>query len=167
MDSLCFYYTGHELDNVKLFDYNIINFNDLSEEPKVVDTYTRKGILHSKFEIVRIAGTILDKNKYKHTITLLTINGVVTVKYYEGQFSFYDRQISQKNEEGAKIKKTVLEKSWFTRGAKLLIAGYRRGNSFRPYRYVDTIYNKTTTLIEGITPDGQLILNTERVQVNE
>jgi len=166
MDSLCFYYTGHELDNVKQEAYNIVNFFNLSEEPKVVDFYTRKGIKHPKFEIVRIAGTVLDKNKYKHTITLLTTYGVVTVKYYEGQFNHYNRQISQKNEEGSKSKKTVLEKSWFTRGEKLLIAGYRRGSAFRPHRYVDTVYSHTTTLIENILADGQLILNTERVKAD-
>ena len=164
MDALCFYYSGHELKNINNDKYNIVNFFELPIEPKIVDTYMRKGIKRPKYEIIRIAGTVLDKNKHKHTITLLTVDGVVNVKYYDGAFYHYDRQISEKNEEG---KKTVLEKSWFARGNILLLCGYRRGNLFRPYRYKDTIYNHTTTLIEGITLDGELILRTERIQTNE
>jgi DNA polymerase-3 subunit alpha len=164
MDALCFYYTEHELRNINMSKFNIVNFFEMPIKPKVVDTYTRKGIKRNKFEIVRIAGTVLDKNKHKHSISLLTVNGVVNVKYYDGAFYHYDRQISQKNKDGSK---TVLEKSWFTRGNLLLLCGYRMGNTFKPYRYVDTIYNHTTTLIEGIMPDGELILNTERIQVNE
>jgi DNA polymerase-3 subunit alpha len=161
MDALCFYYSGHELNSINQDKYNIVNFFELSVEPRIIDTYTRKGVRRPKYEIVRIAGTVLDKNKHKHTISLLTVNGVVNVKYYDGAFYHYDRQISEKNDEG---KKSVLEKSWFSRGNMLLLCGFRRGNQFKPYRYKDTIYNHTTTLIEGITTDGDLILRTERVQ---
>lgn len=164
MDALCFYYTEHELSNINNDKYNIVNFFKMPTEPKIVDTYIRKGVKRPKFEIVRIIGTVLDKNKHKHSISLLTVDGVVNVKYYDGAFYHYDRQISQKNKDGSK---TVLEKSWFTRGNLLLLCGFRRGNTFKPCRYVDTIYNHTTTLVEGITLDGELLLNTERVQVNE
>lgn len=160
MDALCFYYSGHELSHINNEKYNIVNFFDLPTEPRVANTYMRKGIERPKYEIVRIAGTVLDKNKHKHTITLLTLDGVVNVKYYDGAFYHYDRQISAKNDEG---KKTVLEKSWFSRGNMLLLCGFRRGNQFKPYRYKDTIYNHTTTLIEEITLDGDLILRTERI----
>ena len=163
MDALCFYYSGHELNHINNEKYNIVNFFELPKEPKIASTYMRKGFEKPKFEIVRIAGTVLDKNKHKHTIALLTVNGVVNVKYYDGAFYHYDRQISCKNENG---KKTVLEKSWFSRGSKLLLCGFRREQYFRPYRYRDTIYNHTTTLIEGITPEGDLILRTERMQQN-
>ena len=161
MEALCFYYTEHELDHIKNEKYNIVNFFELPIEPKIASTYMKKGIKKPKFEIVRIAGTVLDKNKHRHTITLLTVNGVVNIKYYDGAFYHYDRQISHKNENG---KKTVLEKSWFSRGSKLLLCGFRRDQYFRPYRYKDTIYNHTTTLIKGITPEGDLILQTERIQ---
>ncbi len=161
MDSLCFYYTKHELYNINNQKFNIVNFFEMPTKPKVVDTYTRKGIKRNKFEIVRIAGTVLDKNKHKHSISLLTVNGVVNVKYYDGAFYHYDRQISQKNKDGSK---TVLEKSWFSRGSLLIIAGYRRGNTFRPYRYKDTIYQHTTTKIVGISDNGDLILESERTQ---
>ncbi len=161
MDALCFYYTEHELCNVNMNKFNIVNFFEMPIKPKVVDTYTRKGIKRNKFEIVRIAGTVLDKNKHKHSISLLTVDGVVNVKYYDGAFYHYDRQISQKNKDGSK---TVLEKSWFSRGSLLIIAGYRRGNTFRPYRYKDTIYQHTTTKIVGISDNGDLILESERTQ---
>jgi len=164
MDALCFYYSGHELNNINNEKYNIVNFFELPIEPRIADTYIRKGIKRPKYEIIRIAGTVLDKNKHKHTITLLTINGVVNVKYYDGAFYHYDRQISEKNEEG---KKTVLEKSWFSRGSLLMICGFRRGNVFRPYRYKDTIYPHTTVKIVNIYNDGDLNLQSERIQTNE
>jgi DNA polymerase-3 subunit alpha len=163
MDSLCFYYTQHELKNSNLSEYNIVNFFELPENPKIVDTYTRKGIQHPKFEITRIIGTILEKNKYKHNVTLLTINGVVNIKMYDGAFNNYDRQVSKINEDGSK---TIVEKSWLSRGNIVLFAGYRVGNVFRPYRYTDTIYPHTVTLVESILPNGQLVLNTERKRGN-
>ncbi len=163
MDALCFYYSGHELEKAKLEDYNIVNFFDLPKEPRIVDTYTRKGIKRPKFDIVRIAGTVLDKNKHKHTVSILTLNGVVNVKMYDGAFINYDKQVSRNNEDGTK---TVIEKSWFTRGNKIIFAGYRRENQFKPYRYTDTIYPHTVTLIEKILPTGELVLKTERENIN-
>lgn len=163
MDSLCFYYTRHELRDSNLNEYNVVNFFSLPENPNVVDTYLRKGIQHPKFEITRIIGTILEKNKYKHNVTLLTIDGVVNVKMYDGAFNNYDRQVSKVNEDGSK---TIVEKSWLSRGNIVLFCGYRTGSVFRPYRYTDTIYPHTVTLVESILPNGQLVLNTERKRGN-
>jgi DNA polymerase-3 subunit alpha len=80
-------------------------------------------------------------------ITLLTPSGVVTVKFYKGQFGFYDQQLSQINDDGTK---TVLEKSWFSRGTKLLITGYRRGDQFVPKKYKDSAYKHSLQLIKEI-----------------
>jgi DNA polymerase III subunit alpha len=161
MDSLSFYYHEHELEHVNKEKYGIVNFYELPEDPKIVDTYKWRGRLYDQYEIYRIAGTVLDKNKNKHTITLLTTDGVITVKFYSGAFSHYNKQISQKNGD----KKEVLEKSWFTRGNKLLISGFRRGNNFIPKVYKNSIYQHTVALIEDIDEYGNLVLSTERVQV--
>ena len=103
---------------------------------------------------------MLDKDKNKHRITLLTTSVVVTVKLYKGQFGFYDKQISELNEDGSK---TVLEKSWFGRGNKLLITGYRREEQFVPKKYVDSAYKHTLQLITDIDKDGNLKLQSERI----
>lgn len=124
MDSLSYYYHEHELAQVNKELYNIVNFNDLSPQAKVASFYYYRGQQKPRFELFRICGTVLDKNKNKHTLALLTPDGVVTVKFYKGQFSFYDKQISEVDEDTGK--KTVLEKTWFSRGTKLLITGYRR-----------------------------------------
>ena len=58
--------------------------------------------------------------------------------------------------------KTVDEKSWFKRGTKLLVTGYRREDQFVPKKYKDTVYNHTVQLITEVKPNGELLLKTER-----
>lgn len=159
MDSLSFYYHDHELAHVNNKKYGIVNFFELPEEPKVVDYYKLRGVERPKFEIVRIAGTVLDKDKNKHTVSLLTVDGVVTVKFYDGAFVHYNKQLSRIKGDG---KKEVLEGSWFTRGNKLLICGYRRGSQFRPYKYTDSIYSHTVTLITDVHENGDITIQSER-----
>lgn len=133
MDSLSFYYHEHELSNLKKDAYGIVNFFDLPEEPIVERTFTTKdGSEITMFEINRIAGTVIDKNKNKSTVTLLTEDGVVTVKVWKNQFAKWDKQISVRGEDG---KKHVIEKSFFQRGNKLIITGIRRGDNFIPKKY--------------------------------
>ena len=86
------------------------------------------------------------------------------MKFYKGQFSFYDKQISDVNEDG---KKTVLEKSWFVRGNKLLVTGYRREDQFVPKKYMDSAYKHTLQFIKDIDENGNLTLQSERVDVDE
>lgn len=160
MDSLSFYYHEHELENVNKEEYLISDFDQLPEEPQVSEYYTYRGKEKPRFKLTRICGTVLDKDKNKHMITLLTTSGVVTVKLYKGQFGFYDKQISELNEDGSK---TVLEKSWFGRGNKLLITGYRREEQFVPKKYVDSAYRHTLQLITDIDKDGNLKLQSERI----
>lgn len=163
MDSISFYYHDHELIHVDKNKYGIVNFNELPAQPKIVGTYMSRGKERLRFELYRICGTVLDKNKTKHYITLLTPDGVVTVKFYGGHYGFYDKQLSSKNESG---KKTVLENSWFTRGNKLMVTGYRRDNQFRPLKYSDSIYQHTVCLIDKIDEEGNLYLTTERTRVD-
>jgi DNA polymerase III subunit alpha len=160
MDSLSYYYNQHELAHVNKDKYGIQNYFALPEEPIKGRPYKWRGRDMFEYETCRLAGTVLDRNKTKHTITLLTEEGVVTLKMYGGQFSFYNKQISEKKGE----KKVVLEKSWFTRGNKLLVTGFRRGGNFIPKTYKNSIYQHSLALIEDIDQEGNLILTTERVQ---
>lgn len=173
MEALSFYNEPHELVNANESIYGIVNYFELPEQPEVYDYYVRtvkqkiNGVevkeqkRFPKYKIVRLAGTVLDKDKNKHRITLLTKYGVVNVKYNSGQFLYYDKEISQQNEDGSKTK---LEKSWFTRGNKIMICGYRNDSQFRVYKYADSIYKHTTCLITEIGDDGMLMAATERVR---
>jgi DNA polymerase-3 subunit alpha len=161
MDSLSFYYHEHELANVNKDEYFISDFNLLPEIPVITEHYVWKGKERPRFRLTRICGTVLDKDKNKHIITLLTPSGVVTVKFYKGQFGFYDKQISEIDDNSAK--KTVLEKSWFQRGNKLMVTGYRRDDQFIPKKYIDSAFKHTLQLITEINSDGSLKLQSERV----
>ena len=165
MDALNFYYHEHELTHVNKDKYLITDFNDLPEVPEVTEYYVFRGKEKPRFKLTRICGTVLDKDKNKHIITLLTPSGVVGVKFYKGQFGFYDKQISEKDEETDT--KVVKEKSWFKRGNKLLITGYRRGDQFVPKKYVDSAYRHTLQLITDVDTNGNLKLQSERVGEND
>lgn len=165
MESMSIYYTGHELKDIDMDKYGVVDFNSLPEDPVVIGytSYKNSDVKYPKFELVRIVGTVLDRDKNKHLVTLLTPTGVVNVKFYSGQFSFYDKNISESNSEG---KKTVLEDGWFKRGNKILVTGFRRGDQFKPKKYSNSIYKHTVQMIERIEDNG-LVLKSERVRVNE
>ena len=165
MDSLCFYHGTHELAHVNREKYNLDIFEELPKKP-VVSEYTKRGERYiPKFKIYKIIGTVLDRDKNKHTVTILTPTGVTTIKFYKGQYIFYDKQISHTFEGDSK--KTVLENSWFKRGNKILLTGYRRGDRFVPKKYGDSIYRHTVQLIKEIDEEGNLKIQSERVDINE
>ncbi|WP_341480074.1 PHP domain-containing protein [Paenibacillus dendrobii] len=159
MDALSFYYTEHELERVDKLKYGIVNFNDLTEDPIVVEMMNFRNGSRPKFKLDCISGTVLDKDKNKNTVTLLTTDGVVTVKYYDGAFAHYNKQVSKQRADGTK---EILEKSWFTRGNKLVLFGYRRGSQFKPQKYKDSKVGHTTMFINEIRNDGTMRVSTER-----
>ena len=135
MESLCFYYHTHELANIDTEKYGIINFFSLSEEPQVDYFFKRAGRDIPIFKLFKIAGTIISKDNIKSTITLLTVNGVVTVKFTKEYYAMFNRQLSEIKEDGSK---KVVEKTWFSRGSKVMITGYRREDSFVGKTYKST-----------------------------
>ena len=168
MDSLSFYYTEHELGSIDKKEYGIVNFFKLPVVPNPYDSYVRfingEKKFFPKYEICRLAGTVVDKNNDRHMVTLITNDGVVNVKFNKGQYAFYNKRISQRIDENSD-KKKVLEESWFKRGTKLVISGYRLEDTFRAYRYTDSIYQHTAMKINNIYDDGTLELQTERVKI--
>lgn len=159
MDSVSFYSHEHELKKVKNAVYNISDFSRLKNEPEVDKIITIKGKDVKLFKIRRIAGTVIDKNKNKNTVTLLTSSGVVDVKLYGEAYAKYDRQIS---ETGADGKKHVVEKGWFTRGTLLIVSGIKRGpNSFFAKKYARTPYHLVEK-IERVKDDGFIVTRAER-----
>ena len=158
MDSVSFYSHPHELANVDLDLYMIDNFFDLSEQAEVERVIPIKGKQVPIFRLHRIAGTVLDRDKAKKTVSLLTPDGVVSVKVY-GAFEAYDKQISMKGPDG---KKHVIEKSIFTRGNKIIVTGIRQEESFIAKVYKATPWHR----IEQITDinGDRLIIKTERAE---
>ena len=170
MDSLSFYYTEHELDHVNDYKYGIVSYNTLPKEPRPYDYYSRyingEQMFFPKYEIVRIAGTVVDRNNTRHIVTVITKDGVVNVKFNKGQYVFYNRRISEKVNSNSD-KKTVLEESWFKRGTKLIISGYRSSDTFRAYKYNDSIYQHTCMKIDRVFDNGDLMIQTERIKIDE
>jgi DNA polymerase-3 subunit alpha len=128
MEALGFYYHDHELTNCSHVEFDFVDFYEQPEIP-VPDHYIKyKERDIPVYELVNICGTVLDKNSYKHTVTLLTPSGVVTVKCVAEQYSQYDKQISKLNKETGR--KEVIERSWFKRGTKLIVSGWRNSDQF-------------------------------------
>ena len=100
----------------------------------------------------------------KKTVTLLTKTGVVTVKIYGAVYTHYDRQISEKNLVTGK--KKVIEKSWFTRGNKIIVTGIRREDCFLAKKYSRTPYH-LVELIDKVNSDGTIKVISERVGEQE
>ena len=135
MEALCFYYHEHELSNVDFTKYGIKNFFTLSPNPEVDYFFKRNGKEIPIYKLYRVAGTVIGKNDTRHLVTLLTVDGVVNVKFSRDYYAMFNRQLSEKNEQGVK---KVKEKGWFTRGTKLLVTGYRRDDTFVSKKYQKT-----------------------------
>ena len=165
MDSLSFYYHEHELLKLDKLIYNLTDFSTLPKEPEIEKSFPSKdGGEINIYKIHRIAGTVIDKDKNKNTVTLLTPTGVVIVKVWKNQFNVWDKQISEKQLDGTKH---VLEKSWFTRGNKLIITGIKRDGTFVPKKYKNTEYPLFEKII-SINDKGIITESiTERPEVEE
>ena len=160
MDSISCYIHDHELKNIKNGFYGLSNFSELSENPIVNYEFRSKetGQKIPLFKICRIAGTVLDKDKNKKTVTLLTNDSVVTVKIFGDAFTHYDRQISEKRPDGTK---KVVEKSWLARGNKVIITGIRRDSDFIAKKYKNTPHH-LVELITSIDDSGYIKTKLER-----
>ena len=160
MDAVSFYSHGHELAGIRKDLYEITDFSKIPENPVIERVLPIKGKQIPIFKLYRIAGTILDKDKNKKTVTLLTTDGVVTVKIFGAVFTHYDKQISEKGADG---KKHVIEKSWLSRGNKIIVTGIKQSDGFLAKKYSRTLYH-LVELITGINEDGTLITRGERVE---
>lgn len=160
MDSISCYIHEHELSKTRNSFYGFVDYAQLSEKPQIDYTFTlqKTGKQIPMFKIYRIAGTVLDKDKAKKTVTLLTTSGVVNVKIFGGAFSHYDKQLSERGADG---KKHVTEPSWFSRGNKVIATGIRRGDNFICKKYKRTPWH-LIELIEEVDDEGYLTIKRER-----
>ena len=161
MDSISFYYHDHELAKAKN-DFD--DFFKLSEEPEIEYSFISNSGQEIKiYKLYKIIGTVIDKDKNRNTVTLLTPTGVVNVKIYKNQYAIYDKQLSQRGNDGHK---KILERSWFQRGTKLMVQGIRRGGDFIPRKKKQSIY-PIISKITNIDDYGNLTLQYERAEVEE
>ena len=145
MDSVSFYSHEHELSELDMERYELTDFFDLPEDPVIDRVIPIKGKQVPILKLFRICGTVLDRDKAKKTVTLLTTSGVVTVKIFGGVFAQYDKQISERGADG---KKHVIEKSMFSRGNKIIVIGVRDGDAFRAKKYSKTPFHLVEQIVE-------------------
>lgn len=163
MDSVSFYSHPHELEGANFRWLDVTNLSRIPEEPVIEKVLTIKGRQIPIFKLYRIAGTVLDKDKNKKTVTLLTTDGVITVKIYGQVYSYYDKQISERGADG---KKHVIEKSFLSRGNKIIVTGIRQTDGFLAKKYSRTPYH-LVELITDIDETGAIKVKGERMEVNE
>lgn len=163
MEVLCFYYHTHELANVNFPKYGLADFFNLPEEPVIERTFTKGKKVINMFKLSKIAGTCIAKNKTKSTVTLLTTTGVVNVKFRKEYFALFDKQISEKGEDG---KKHVVEKSWFNRGSMIVVQGIRSGDDFIAKKYASSSGHQLYKITE-IEENGDLVLQDTRYKGEE
>ena len=162
MEALCFYYHEHELKNVNKAKYGLYNFNNIPDSE--VDYYFKKnGKEIPIFKLYKIAGTVIAKNDVRSSISLLTPDGVVNVKFTKEYYAMANRQISQKQEDGTK---KIVEKGWFTRGTKLLVTGFKREDTFVGKTYARTQTHQLYKIL-SIDENGNLELTHERAVGDE
>lgn len=158
MEALSFYYHEHELINVDTFKYGISNFENLPESAEVDYFFEKSGKQIPIYKLTRIIGTVIGKNKTNGSISLLTTNGVVTVRFRKEMFALYDKQLSEAQDDGTK---KIMERSWFNKGNKLMITGYRRDDQFVPKKYARTP-GHTIYRIEEVKDNGEIDVRSER-----
>ena len=73
-------------------------------------------------------------------------------------YSYYEQRISQGDVEH----KVMVDDSWFKRGTKLCIVGYRNNDYFRAKKYKNSIFKHTVLLIEKVSNNADLIIRSER-----
>ena len=162
MEALCFYYHEHELAHVNMNRYGFVNFFDLPEQPEVEKTFWKGNKQINMYKLYKICGTCIAKNKIKSTVSLLTVDGVVDVKFRKEYFALFDKQISARGEDG---NKHIIEKSWFNRGSMIIVQGIRMEDMFVSKKYASSGGHQLYKIDEVI--DDEIVIRTTRAQGDE
>lgn len=160
LETCSFYSTNHEYAHVDASRYNITPYEELPEEPQfVIQTWGKRK--WRQYSLSQILGVVLDRNDSHHMITILDFhNNVVNVKFDSNFYALMKAQLSETDENG---KKTVVNKSWLTRGQGLILTGYRFGeNDFKLKNYSSSIFPYKIIKVDSINEDGTLEITTER-----
>ena len=160
LETCSFYNNNHEYSHVDANKYNITPFEELPEEPEfVVQSWGKRK--WRQYSLSQILGVVLDKNDNHHMITILDFhNNVVNVKFDSNFYALMKAQLSETDENG---KKTVVDKSWLSRGQGLILTGYRFGeNDFKLKNYSSSIFPYKIIKVDSINEDGSLEITAER-----
>lgn len=165
-EALSYYDREHELANLNKKDYMVTDFDKIPDEPEfITKTYGKRS--WKQYRLFRLAGTCIAKDDSHHTVTLLDVNNnVVQVKMDRSYYAHMKRQISVLDGKGGK---TVMDKSWFTRGTCLMVSGYRQDSTtFRVKNYKSSLFPKKIQKIEGINrKTGEIVLIDNRYGFGE
>lgn len=165
-EALSYYDREHELANLNKKDYMVTDFDKIPDEPEfITKTYGKRS--WKQYRLFRLAGTCIAKDDSHHTVTLLDVNNnVVQVKMDRSYYAHMKRQISVPDGKGGK---TVMDKSWFTRGTCLMVSGYRQDSTtFRVKNYKSSLFPKKIQKIESINrKTGEIVLIDNRYGFGE
>lgn len=153
METMCFYHEPHELSSLNEVLYNTKNFELLPEYPVPRKVMTKSGVEKDVYDLCTIAGTVIANNNTKHTVTILTKHGVVTLKMYAGLYVDFNQKFSVADPKKPKAK-IVVDDSWFKRGKLIIAHGFRRENMFNVRVDRSETYPRSVGLIERISADG-------------
>ena len=130
METLVYYHSEHPLACVDRAQYDIRPFDMLPETPATHTETARDGHQYKANDsLCTIVGTVVNADSAKHIVSLLTPDGVVSVKLFKNNYVTYAKRISY-NDPDHPGHKITIEDSWFRRGTKLLVNGYRQENMF-------------------------------------
>ena len=161
METMCFYHENHELANMNEIPYNIRDFEQLPEYPVPHKVINKKGEERDAYDLCTVAGTVISNNNTKHTVTILTKYGVVTLKIYAQAYTDFNQKISVMNPNKPK-EKIVLDESWFKRGKLIIAYGFRRENMFNVRTDYSEKMPRSIGLIETVNPDGSVTIRYKR-----
>lgn len=132
MKSMRTYLVEHPLANVE----TNLHISDLEElEKREMDKpFIIKGKVIPKPKVHHILGTVINKNKLKNMITVLTPQGPIDVKVWKQTFAYYDKKIV----DFVNNEKVVKQNSFFEIGTYLLLTGALQGENFILKKYKDT-----------------------------
>lgn len=159
LDSINFYFSGHPLEKVlSQLPVEVDRLEDVIEDAQDGEFFI-KGKVIPKMRLFTIAGTVIDKNTTKSTVTLQTPDGVVVLKIYKNLFSMLGATLSGESENGGE--KLIEQEGFFEKGTHLLVTGIKRGSTFVPKVYKNT--GRQAVLKINLDKDGNF-LNLEEKQ---
>lgn len=155
IESLGICFEEHPFTQIKK---NVTPLNEIPDDPQIARTFTTKdGRTIPMYELYMICGIAIAKDKQHHTMTLLTPQGPIDVKFTKEGYAHYDSQISRI----VNNKKEIIESSWFNRGNGLLIHGMKRDGMFVAKKYKNSPMNHTAYKILSVE-NGKPELQQER-----
>jgi len=132
LESLNFFFDGHPLSiAAQELGIDLTPLKYLEEDAQD-GFFVIKGKEIPKMKLYSIAGTVIDSNTTKGTVTIQTPDGVITLKIFKSLYSIFDKVVY--SADGMEI----VQDSFFAKGTNLLITGIKRGSTFVPKVYKST-----------------------------